>query len=196
MCDKYSDKENYVAANVDVTWWAEHPNGTIVREFNHLISGHILDIGCNHGATSIVMASLGNTVTGVDISDPALEAAHSLLLQQSQEIQDRIDYVKGCLLHLPFDTDTFDGGYMFDVLEHIYEEDQDSVLSEISRVMKPGAYVYIIPPYLKAHNDWQHVFWFDENSATQLLSKKFEIIHVYRDQRKSHDRLNCLVRVV
>jgi ubiquinone/menaquinone biosynthesis C-methylase UbiE len=192
MCDKYIDKEGYITAHVDIDWWKLHPNTTAIKDMiPKYMNGHLLDIGCNHGACTIIMAEHGVRVTGVDISKAGLEEGRNLLSKQSQEIQDRVDYVNGCLLHLPFEDNTFDGGFMFDVLEHIYEEDQETVLREISRVMKPGSYVYIIPPYMEAHNDPCHVFYFTEDTVYNILSPIFDVEYIVRDRPLNHDRLNC-----
>jgi predicted SAM-dependent methyltransferase len=46
----------------------------------------------------------------------------------------------------PFPANTFTKAYMGDVLEHIYIFDVDNVLTEINRILKPGATFEVIVP--------------------------------------------------
>ena len=55
--------------------WSGRPNGTLVAEVAGLRPGRALDLGCGQGADAIWLAQQGWTVTAVDISQTALDAA-------------------------------------------------------------------------------------------------------------------------
>ncbi|GMQ93580.1 MAG: class I SAM-dependent methyltransferase [Acidimicrobiia bacterium] len=57
--------------------WSGHPNETLLAETSGLAPGRAVDIGCGEGADAIWLASHGWQVTGVDISQVALERAAS-----------------------------------------------------------------------------------------------------------------------
>ncbi len=46
----------------------------------------------------------------------------------------------------PFKNDTFEKAYMGDVVEHIYIFDVDRVLTEVNRILKPGAIFEVVVP--------------------------------------------------
>ncbi|GAA4826615.1 class I SAM-dependent methyltransferase [Saccharopolyspora rosea] len=52
-----------------------HPNGVLVTEVTDLPPGRALDVGCGEGADAIWLARRGWQVTGVDISQVALDRA-------------------------------------------------------------------------------------------------------------------------
>ena len=55
--------------------WSGNPNAALVREAAGLTPGSALDLGCGEGADAIWLARQGWTVTGVDVSDVALDRA-------------------------------------------------------------------------------------------------------------------------
>jgi SAM-dependent methyltransferase len=55
--------------------WSGRPNGVLVVEVDGLTPGRALDVGCGEGADAIWLASQGWQVTGIDISQVALDRA-------------------------------------------------------------------------------------------------------------------------
>jgi SAM-dependent methyltransferase len=56
-------------------WWSGAPNATLVTEVASLGPGTALEVGCGEGADAIWLAQQGWDVTGVDISQVALDRA-------------------------------------------------------------------------------------------------------------------------
>ena len=91
-----------------------------------------LDIGCGGGFLAEEFAALGCQVTGIDPSQPSIEAARSHTADRGLHI----DYLIGPGEQLPVPDSAFDLAHCCDVLEHV--SDVDRVISETARVLKPG----------------------------------------------------------
>jgi SAM-dependent methyltransferase len=55
--------------------WSGRPNGALVTETEGLVPGRALDVGCGEGADAVWLALRGWDVTGLDVSQVALERA-------------------------------------------------------------------------------------------------------------------------
>jgi SAM-dependent methyltransferase len=55
--------------------WSGNPNPRLVEQASGLAPGTALDVGCGEGADAIWLAALGWRVTGVDVSQVALDRA-------------------------------------------------------------------------------------------------------------------------
>jgi 2-polyprenyl-6-hydroxyphenyl methylase/3-demethylubiquinone-9 3-methyltransferase len=97
----------------------------------------VLDIGCGGGILAEEFAGVGYQVTGIDPSEPSLEAAR----EHARKVGLDIEYEVGIGEDIPFDNETFDLVYACDVLEHV--NDLEKVIEETARVLKPdGIYLY------------------------------------------------------
>jgi len=86
----------------------------------------ILDLGCGDGQLTSRLASTGANVTGVDASAAMVEAARAR----------GVDAVVGNAEQLPFPNATFDAVFSNAALHWV--RDQDAMLAEVHRVLKPG----------------------------------------------------------
>jgi len=92
----------------------------------------VLDLGCGAGRHLVELCRLGYQATGLDLSMPMLEAARSAAAEPT--------LVRGDMRRLPFRASGFDivtsyftsFGYFDD------EEDDERVLREVRRVLRPG----------------------------------------------------------
>ncbi|VAV95029.1 hypothetical protein MNBD_ALPHA02-1520 [hydrothermal vent metagenome] len=103
---------------------------------------HILEFGCNFGATSVVTAILGHTVCAVDIDHDMVELAKLNAAQYG--VSDKTCYnriMPGG--QLPYGDKMFDAVLCNSVLEYVSAKDMNSVLKEIDRVLKPGGRLLI-----------------------------------------------------
>ncbi len=141
---------NQIYDHVHATWWEEDGFMALLRTsvnpprfdyFHDVLVNRlsvkpgelqVLDVGCGGGLLSEPFAAVGCRVTGVDRSTPTLAAARSHAEKSGLDIR----YLEASAESLPFDSHTFDVVVCCDVLEHV--DDLDTVIGEISRVLKPG----------------------------------------------------------
>lgn len=100
----------------------------------------VLDFGCGDGAFSFELSRQGAHVSGIDLSEEAVDFAnrrHSELKTGGQF------FVESCYeTHFP--DCSFDGVLSTDVIEHV--QDQQRFLAEIARVLRPGGLAVISTP--------------------------------------------------
>ncbi|MEX0992874.1 MAG: class I SAM-dependent methyltransferase [Solirubrobacterales bacterium] len=96
-----------------------------------------LDLGCGDGRLTARLAEAGARVTGVDPSRVAIERARAAHpeLDWAQSNPDG---------SLPFEDSTFEAATCVNVLEHV--ADTQRLISELRRVLAPGARVAIAVP--------------------------------------------------
>ena len=90
----------------------------------------ILDVGCGAGFLANHLGALGHDVTGLDLSDDALEVA------ARHDPRRTVHYQAGDALNLPFDDASFDVVCAMDFLEHV--ERPERAIAEAARVLRPS----------------------------------------------------------
>jgi 2-polyprenyl-6-hydroxyphenyl methylase / 3-demethylubiquinone-9 3-methyltransferase len=91
-----------------------------------------LEVGCGGGLFCEEISKLGFSTTGIDPSQQSIISAINHAKQSDLPIQ----YITGTGESLPLPNKYFDVVFCCDVLEHV--QDLPRVISEISRVLKPG----------------------------------------------------------
>lgn len=91
-----------------------------------------LEVGCGGGLLTEEIAILGFMTEGIDPSEQSINSA----INHSREKELLIRYSIGYGERLPFHDKNFEVVFCCDVLEHV--RDLPQVISEISRVLKPG----------------------------------------------------------
>jgi sarcosine/dimethylglycine N-methyltransferase len=95
----------------------------------------VLDVGCGVGGPARVLAATyGCRVTGVDLSEPFVEAARYLTERTGQS--GRVSFQTASALKLPFDDGAFDAVLLQHVAMNI--SDRAGLYREIRRVLKRG----------------------------------------------------------
>lgn len=125
-----------------------HRKKHLIEDITGLKKGNILDIGCGTGYFANTMKKGGWTVAGVEINEKARDRA---LKQFGLEIEtpDKISNLAA---------NSFDSITLWHVLEHFH--DPFKYISEISRLLKPGAFCVIALPNCSS-SDAKHYnkFW-------------------------------------
>lgn len=100
--------------------------------------GRWLDYGCADGGYVAEMLRRGaSEVVGVDVEEQRIEDAKARQIPCATFFSfDGVD--------LPFASNSFDGVFMNEVLEHVVDERQS--LAEAKRVIRPGGYLALISP--------------------------------------------------
>jgi ubiquinone/menaquinone biosynthesis C-methylase UbiE len=93
----------------------------------------VLDIGCGRGEMLKLCSEHKVNAVGIDYSNAALRIAQNAL-----EHDKKSRLVKANALTLPFLDTKFDIVFMMDIVEHLYNDELESSLKEVSRVLKPG----------------------------------------------------------
>lgn len=186
----YDKKENYITRNSQPSDWKGHANYHILAsEKDILLDGICADLGCNHGACTLLMHDfLPLRVDGYDLNNNALEIARKNA--EDMNLSDKSTFFQAYLNHLPCADETYTVITTFHVLEHIYPGDVDGVLSEMYRILKSEGHVLISIPYKTNYADPCHVCFYDEDNLTSLFEKHgFTKIYCIEDTRWSEKGL-------
>lgn len=130
----------------------------------------VLDLGCGDGVLAYRLSRKGAVVYGLDVSKTGIRLAKQQL-QTSKGTTVRL--LVGSCYDTGFVDNHFDALVSSDVIEHV--QDSERFLSEVRRILKPGAKAVISTPIRlkKDPLDSMHVReWFEEDFK-QLINKHF-----------------------
>ncbi|MFA6062949.1 MAG: bifunctional 2-polyprenyl-6-hydroxyphenol methylase/3-demethylubiquinol 3-O-methyltransferase UbiG [Gallionella sp.] len=130
-------------------WWDPQSEFKPLHEINPLrlnyINQHasiagkrVLDVGCGGGILSESMAALNANVTGIDLSDKALQVAKLHLLESGRQVNYRKIPVESLAEEQP---EQYDVVTCMEMLEHV--PDPDSVIAACSKLVKPGGWIFL-----------------------------------------------------
>jgi 2-polyprenyl-6-hydroxyphenyl methylase / 3-demethylubiquinone-9 3-methyltransferase len=129
-------------------WWDPHSEFKPLHEINPLrlnyinqraplLGKSVLDVGCGGGILSESMAGLGALVTGIDLSDKALQVAKLHLLESGK----KVDYRKVAVEQLAAEQPaSFDVVTCLEMLEHV--PNPASVIKACAALVKPSGQVF------------------------------------------------------
>jgi ubiquinone/menaquinone biosynthesis C-methylase UbiE len=118
----------------------------------------IVELGCGDGKLSIATAKLGHMLTACDISDTSIKLTNTFAKREGVQIRT----VQCDVTQLPFKDASFDYAIAGAILEHL--EDEDTALTEWSRVLKKGGRIMIVTPLRQRHvlPVWWILNWFHD----------------------------------
>jgi 2-polyprenyl-6-hydroxyphenyl methylase/3-demethylubiquinone-9 3-methyltransferase len=145
--------DNTVYDNQDLGWWGDDNYMALLRTainpcrfayFNKILSQKnlkpknlkVLDVGCGGGILTESFRKIGCHVTGIDVSQGALQVAIKHAATQKMNIL----YLSCNANNLPFANASFDIVTCCDVLEHV--DSVNNVVAEISRVLKRNGILF------------------------------------------------------
>ncbi|WP_062995303.1 class I SAM-dependent methyltransferase [Nocardia mikamii] len=151
--------------------WSGNPNPLLVRETADLRPGRAVDLGCGEGADAVWLAGQGWQVTGVDISQTALERAQAHAEQAG--LGERISWQRHELGR------TFpDGSYDLinaQFLQSPVALDQDGVLRRAADAVAPGGTLLIV-----MHAGWPTWMTPDEYPFDAVFPTLDGVVHTLR----------------
>ena len=112
---------------------------------------HVLEYGCGQGSHSMFLAHGGAQVTGIDISEVAIE--QSKQSARNEQLDEETDFQVMNAESLEFDDDTFDLICGTAILHHL---DLEKAFSEVSRTLRPGGSAIFFEPL--GHNPFINLF--------------------------------------
>ncbi|MDR5757958.1 methyltransferase domain-containing protein [Caballeronia sp. LZ035] len=141
----------------------------------------VLDVACGEGYGSSILSRCARSVTGVDIAPDAVAHAQSVYKDVAS-----LSFMTGSASQLPLPDAKFDAVVSFETIEHLHE--QEEMISEIRRVLKPGGFLILSSPNKKVYSDdrdYQNEYhvkelYFEELDA--LLKRHFPRVK-YHGQR-------------
>ncbi|BBK40837.1 SAM-dependent methyltransferase [Allostella vacuolata] len=127
----------------------------------------IVDIGCGIGGPARYLADrFGCHVEGIDITVPFVEAGNKL--SEMTGMLDCVTIRHGDGQKLPYEDESFDGGYAQHVTMNV--ADRDRFFAEAFRVLRPGAFFALTEHGLGAAGTPHHpVPWSDDGAGAYLL---------------------------
>ncbi len=136
----------------------------------------VLDVACGEGYGTAFLAKVSRSVIGVDCDTPTI--LHASAKYRARNLR----FAAGRAEELPLPASSIDLVVSFETLEHL--EDQDSMLREIKRVLRPGGRLLISTPNSKPYRTTSgklnpfHVRELDLQGLRKLLSKYFQQINI------------------
>ncbi|TAL98900.1 MAG: methyltransferase domain-containing protein [Paraburkholderia sp.] len=106
----------------------------------------VLDLACGEGYGSAIIARYGKTVTGVEISSEAIARA-----KKHYSDVENLSFISGMVAGLPLNDASFDAVVSFETVNDL--SDQEQMLSEIHRVLRPGGFLILSSPNRKLCSD-------------------------------------------
>lgn len=101
----------------------------------------VLDLGCGAGRHTMALAKAGFQVIGLDISETAL---NELQKRVEKSGFTNVTLVEHDMVQLPFSDDYFDAVVSTNVLHHGTIRTIEKTITELHRIMKPGARSLIV----------------------------------------------------
>lgn len=109
----------------------------------------VLEYGCGHGSKAYALAQKGASVTGIDISDVAIEQAKN----KAEELNLKINFMVANAENLEFPSQIFDRVIGTAIIHHL---DIEKAVSSIKKVLKPGGECFFYEPL--GHNIFINLF--------------------------------------
>ena len=131
----YDPHDKWVGSYVEYEWTHLRP---LLGVYGFNPAGlHVLEFGCNVGASSIVMAAMGGNVTAIDVDEQMIAISGANLLRHNLKDCVEIVHVTDTRAQ-PFADESFDLVLANSVLEYVAPDELPAILKEIHRVMKPS----------------------------------------------------------
>jgi SAM-dependent methyltransferase len=126
------------------SWVTGHEYRRFFRLLGLAAAEHVLDVGCGSGGPAVFLArEIGCRVTGVDVSEAAIQAGRTLARQAGRD--DKVHLRRADVRDpLPFPDGAFDAIVCMDAMCHL--PDRGRLLGKWRRVLRPGGRLLYTDP--------------------------------------------------
>jgi ubiquinone/menaquinone biosynthesis C-methylase UbiE len=114
-----------------------HPDDSFIRMSHYLLKDNtskILDYGFGSGVTTIHLAHRGFEVTGIEISQEAINTTQTRL--DNLQLTAQLDHYDGSQ-HLPYQDNSFDAVIAWQALTYNTPDSFQQIMQEFYRILKP-----------------------------------------------------------
>lgn len=143
-------------------------------------SGRVLDIGCGIGVDSAQLAHCGFHVTGLDLTESAIDVARKFARWRGVEIDFRVGNAEG----LEFADGTFDAVYSFGALHHT--PDIELATAEVHRVLRPGGRAYVMLYHRASLVNLVHQLFRLPYESPRDLGDRCPVVHTFTRRGAAH----------
>jgi 2-polyprenyl-3-methyl-5-hydroxy-6-metoxy-1,4-benzoquinol methylase len=146
--DRWADARRLEPVDPAVLERYRRPRGLSPKEYCFQLLGDlrgksVLDVGCGEGEDAMILAKLGATVTGLDVSPGAIALAKQRA--ELNGVSDRTRFVCAALTAGELPPRSFDVIWIDNVLHHVLDDLEKTVRALLASA-KPGALVLCIEP--------------------------------------------------
>lgn len=145
------------------------------RELSEL---NCLDIGCSNGIFTRYLATSFRSMTGIDYDRTAI-------FMVPEEDRERILFLRGDAMRMPFADESFDAVICAQVYEHVPNDLR--LFAEMYRVLKPGGVAFFSGPNkvfpIEPHYYLPFLHWLPEKTADAYLRLLRKGTHFYERSR-------------
>lgn len=114
-------------------------NNFIVEMFGDVQNKKTLDVATGTGRISVHLAKAGADVTALDLTPEMMEKAK----EKAKNAGVKINFIEGNAMALPFNDATFDNVITIRFVHLLSKKDEEKVIEEMARVLKPGGQLII-----------------------------------------------------
>jgi 2-polyprenyl-3-methyl-5-hydroxy-6-metoxy-1,4-benzoquinol methylase len=125
------------------------------RLLGDLRGKRVLDVGCGLGAGSWLLLKRGARVTGVDVSQDAIEWARRTYQPEAARAGAQLDFwTVDLLAGVASGLGEFDALTVVDVLEHFSQPQGEVLLARLALLLRPGGRMFLHVPITANTLDW------------------------------------------
>ena len=119
--------------------WSEKPSESAKyanRLFNKYEISDLLILGIGYGRNSLPFLESGYSVSGIEISEVAIE------LLKNSELSNKIRIFKGSLIDMPFEDIKYDAIFSFNVLHLFNRKDRQTIMDKCKSQLNPNGLIF------------------------------------------------------
>lgn len=183
------DKENYVQPDADMNseFWANNIGAVLLKQYHPVMKGRVVDFGCNNGlwAAFVSRNPQVTEVVGFDLNRESLKVGYDEILPQVPDTRHKVTLHEANLVDLKWTGQLFDFAYSFHTLEHIFPEDVDAVMTNMSALLKSdGLFLMNLPDKYSYYWEALHVYHPNLLELDALFEKYgYDKLESYVDER-------------